>query len=109
MRFFRLAVTGALADSGLRRKPWRVRRFAKGENAVLRNAASDARTNGTVNGNEAGVSAGESRPQTGGRFVDSLREAALVWSFDAGRLHTRLAHAALRALGGDAGVGAYCA
>ncbi|MCC6264510.1 MAG: hypothetical protein IT169_13110 [Bryobacterales bacterium] len=33
------------------------------------------------------------------------REAALVWAFDAGRLHTRLAYAALRALGGDKGVG----
>ncbi|MCC6265496.1 MAG: hypothetical protein IT169_18125 [Bryobacterales bacterium] len=54
-------------------------------------------------GEAAGVAAGESRPQMGGRFVDSLREVVLVWVFDSGRLHTRLAYGALRALGGDAG------
>ncbi|MCC6262250.1 MAG: hypothetical protein IT169_01635 [Bryobacterales bacterium] len=30
----------------------------------------------------------------------------MVWAFDAGRLHTRLGYGALRAPGGDAGVGA---
>ena len=47
---------------------------------------------------------GESRPQTGGRSVDSLARGCLVWAFDAGCLRARLAYGALRALGGDAGV-----
>ena len=32
----------------------------------------------------------ESRPQMGGRSVDSLARGYLVWAFDAGCLHTRL-------------------
>jgi hypothetical protein len=33
--------------------------------------------------------------------MDSLRDAVLVWAFDAGRSQTRLAYAALWALGGN--------
>ena len=50
-----------------------------------------------------GVAAPESRPQMGGRFVDSLARGCLVWAFDTGCFHTRLAYGALRALD-DAGV-----
>ncbi|MCC7342718.1 MAG: hypothetical protein IT170_16670 [Bryobacterales bacterium] len=55
-------------------------------------------------GDAMGVAAPESRPQMGGRFMDSLARDGLVWAFDAGCSHTRLAYGALWALGGDADV-----
>ena len=56
-----------------------------------------------VNRDVVGVAAGESHPQMGGRFMDSLARDCLVWAFDAGCSHARMAYDALWALDGNTG------
>ena len=70
------------------------------ECAILRNEA-------TVCGHRAmdrevsGVAAGSRARKRAVASWTRWREAALVWAFDTGRSHTRLAYGALRALGGN--------
>ena len=71
---------------------------------VLPNEAKGERAIG-VDRHPPGVAAGESRPQTGGRSMDSLRETVSFGAVLPGRLRTGLATAALWAFRAGSGDG----